>query len=148
GNRNTGNCNTGYWNTGTNNAGNWNAGNRNTGFFCENTPKPLFFDVTTDLSWEEARGLVPYIEIPVACKWVYENDMTQEEKTEHPSHKTTGGYLRSQPINLNEAFLIAWAGLDKREKMRWLNLPNFDAKKFNKITGVELSEIIELQESK
>jgi hypothetical protein len=59
GDRNTGDRNTGYWNTGYGNTGNWNTGNWNTGnwnttdyssgFFCQEEPNVVCFDVDTGM---------------------------------------------------------------------------------------------------
>ena len=138
--RNTGHRNTGYRNTGHYNTGSYNTGNRNAGFFCTETPKPTFFDIPVDMSWDDAFNLIPDIDIPSPCVFIQEEDMTEEEKAKFPEHKTTGGYLKEQIKPLTETFPEAWKKLNEEEKQKWLNLPNFNAEKFLKITGVDVRE--------
>jgi hypothetical protein len=143
GNFNSGDCNSGdrnsgNFNSGDRNSGNFNSGDCNSGFFCTETQKPMFFDKKTDLSWEKALKLIPEFNLPVCCEWVRTEDMTEQEKQQYPSHATTGGYLKSNPMPLKESFPIAWAKLSVDEKKKWLCLPNFDADKFLQITGVDV----------
>jgi len=49
--------NSGFSNSGSKNSGNWNFGNRNSGFFCTETPAPIFFDKPFASTWEEAENL-------------------------------------------------------------------------------------------
>lgn len=67
--------------------------------------------------------------------------MTDAEKADNPGYETTGGYLKQ--VGLKEAFREMWKGLsdDQRECIK--SIPNFDAQKFEKITGVNVD--IELE---
>jgi hypothetical protein len=65
-------------------------------------------------------------------------DMSNNEKKTFPNYKTLGGYLKSESIPINHAFPIAFNKLSREGKMRWVKLPNFDADKFLKITGVDV----------
>ena len=148
GNLNSGNRNSGYLNSGDRNSGNLNSGNlnsgdlnsgtRNSGYLCTETPSPIFFDKPWNGTWEEADSLVPWIDLPVGCEFIATSSMTEEEKTANPNHATIGGYLKVLCKTVQEAFPIAWAKLDDEEKQRWLDLPNFDAEKFLKCTGVDV----------
>ena len=120
------------------NSGNYNSGDCNSGYFNTLTPHPTFFDVPWSGTWGQANDLVPYVDLPVCCEWVGIGDMTDAEKAEFPSHATIGGYLKSHPIPLNEAFPLAWAKMSDSEKQIWIDLPNFDAEKFLTITGVDV----------
>ena len=133
--RNSGDSNSGNWNSGKWNSGNWNSGN-----FCTGTPSPTFFDKPTSLTWEDANKIVPTIDLPCCCEWIPVAKMTDEEKASFPFYTTIGGFLRSSPIPIRESFPIAWAKLSDDEKKKWLALPNFDADKFFKITGVDVRE--------
>ena len=134
GNRNSGNLNSGDWNS-----GDWNSGNRNSGFFCTETPSPTFFDRPVDgLSWNDAYDLIPFVDLTISCEWVDASEMTDAEKESNPSHKTTGGFLRSRPVKIQDAFTIAWKTLNIETKQRFLSLPNFDADKFLTCTGVDV----------
>lgn len=149
GNNNSGNHNSGHYNSGNNNSGDHNSGNHNSGhynsgdynsgFFCTGNATPTFFDQPVDMTWEEARKLIPQIDLPVGSSFVFSSEMTDTEKRENPNHTEEGGYLRVLTKDLKEAFPQAWEQLSDRVKQRFLNLPNFDAKKFYEITGVDVS---------
>ena len=165
GNRNTGNCNTGNWNTGDWNTGNcntgrcntgnrntgdWNTGNWNTGDWnkssfntgCFNTEeqKIMLFNKPSDMTYREwmdsyARYLLNQIPKNVV-EWVYEDDMTDEEKVENPTYKTTGGYLKI--LDESECAQIWWDGLEDEEKKIIQSIPNFDPDIFRQCTGIEV----------
>ena len=135
---NSGDRNSGDRNSGDRNSGDLNSGDRNSGYLCTETPSPMFFDKPWDGTWEEADSLVPWIDLPVGCEFIETSSMTDEEKTTNPNHVTIGGYLKVLCKTVQEAFPIAWAKLDDEEKQRWLDLPNFDAEKFLKCTGVDV----------
>ena len=150
---NSGYCNSGYWNTGNRNTGNWNtggwnSGNRNTGDFnlsennagCFNVEehKLLFFDKETDLTWYQwqnsrAYDLLWNIDFQ-PTKWIYDEDMTDQEKLDHPSYETTDGYLKE--LAINKAYQEWWDQLNGDEKQCIKDIPNFDAEKFGMITGI------------
>lgn len=68
--------------------------------------------------------------------WVWASDMTDAEKVANPEYKVTGGYLK---VNNNErAFLDWWDSLTDEEKQIIKDIPNFDAEKFKKITGIKV----------
>ena len=145
---NSGNRNSGYRNSGDRNSGNWNSGNwnsgdsnsgyRNSGAFCTN-PNPVIylFDKPTDIlvkDWEQSKAY------DLMCRlentfWIESSMMTEIEKQDYPSHKTTGGYLKT--ITLKEAWGNLWGNLDDALKNVFLSLPNFDANKFEEITGIK-----------
>ena len=155
GNRNTGDCNTGDWNTGNCNTGdcntgNYNTGNRNTGDWndtnfssgCFNTieQKIYLFDKSSDWTYRDwldsdARYLLNQIQKNVV-EWVYESDMTDEEKNANPTYKTTGGYLKV--LDESQCAQLWWDDLreDERETIR--SIPNFDKDKFEQITGIKI----------
>jgi len=64
-------------------------------------------------------------------RWIWADDLA-----EHPEYKTTGGYLKV--CDTKKAFLTWWNGLTEREKQVIKNIPNFDAGKFYKITGIKV----------
>ncbi len=139
GHRNSGNYNSGHRNSGHRNSGNYNSGDCNSGHFCTQTPKPTFFDAPVDMTWEEADELIPYIDLPVGCRWVPESEMSDEEKQANANYKTIGGYLKVLHKDFKAAFSEAWPGLDDETKAKFMALPNFDAAKFLEITGVDVS---------
>ncbi len=161
GNRNTGDCNTGDWNTGDWNTGNWNTGNRNTGdwntgdcntgdwnrssfntgCFMTEEPKISMFNKPSEWTYQDwmqsdARYLLNQISKDVV-EWVYSEDMSDEEKAEHPTHETTGGYLKV--LDESECGQLWWDGLTNHQKDIIMALPNFDADVFEQCTGIKVN---------
>ena len=154
---NTGDCNTGDWNTGDWNTGNRNTGNRNTGdrntgdwnkssfnTGCFNTeePKIMLFNKPSDMTYREwidsdARYLLNRIPKDVV-EWVYEEDMTDEEKVANPTYETTGGYLKV--LDESECGQLWWGSLSDLQKNHIKSIPNFDAEIFEQCTGIKVDE--------
>ena len=157
GNRNTGNCNTGDWNTGNCNTGDWNTGDWNTGNCntgdwnkssfntgCFNTEeqKITLFNKPSDITYNDwlrsdARYLLNQIPKDVV-EWVYEEDMTDEEKAVNPTYETTGGYLKV--LNESECGQLWWGSLSDFQKNYIKSIPNFDAEIFEQCTGIKVDE--------
>ena len=147
GNRNTGDWNTGNWNTGNRNTGNWNTGDWNkssfnTGCFNTEEQKIMLFNKPSDMTYREwidsdARYLLNQIPKDVV-EWVYEKDMTDEEKAAHPTYETTGGYLKV--LDESECGQLWWGSLSDRRKEIIKAIPNFDAEIFFQCTGVRVDE--------
>ena len=70
--------------------------------------------------------------------WIYSENMTEEEKRNHPEHETTGGYLKT--MDFKTACKMMWDKLDGDEKQAVKELPNFDADVFEEITGIKVEE--------
>ena len=68
--------------------------------------------------------------------WIYESSMTEQEKAQYPSYKTTGGYLKV--FTYEEAWKNLWNSITDEEKQEIINIPNFDKNKFKEITGIEI----------
>ena len=65
--------------------------------------------------------------------------MTDEEKIENPSYKTTGGYLKK--LTFEEACKNMWDCLTEEEKNTVITeLPNFDKDVFKEITGIDIDK--------
>jgi hypothetical protein len=152
GNRNSGDYNSGDCNSGNKNSGDYNSGNRNSGDWnktsfssgCFNTKeaKILMFNKPSDWTFRdwwnsEARRLLNKIQKNV-LEWIWSDDMTDEEKEQHPEYKTTGGYLKE--LDESECGQIWWNSLSNREKDVIKALPNFDANIFKEITGIDVYE--------
>jgi hypothetical protein len=149
GDYNTGDYNTGDYNTGNRNTGDYNTGNRNTGYgnttnysngvFCTEEPTVCFFNKPSEMKLSEfmcsdARYILDrYFYL---TKWIWSDDMTDEEKSRHPEHETTGGYLKS--FGYKEAWINAWNRMDSYERSVVKSLPNFNADIFKDITGIEV----------
>ena len=147
GNRNTGDCNTGNRNTGNRNTGNrntgdWNKSSFNTGCFNTEEQKIMLFNKPSNMTYSEwldsdARYLLNQIPKDVV-EWVYEEDMTDEEKAAHPTYETTGGYLKV--LDESECGQLWWGSLSDRRKEIIKAIPNFDAEIFFQCTGVRVDE--------
>ena len=140
GDRNTGDRNTGDWNTGDWNTGDWNSCNQSTGCFCTVQQPIMFFNKPSTWSFEDwlrsdARYLMNQIPKKVV-EWVYSEDMTDEEKSAHPSHETTGGYLKV--LDESECGQIWWDGLSEHNRNIIRALPNFDPDIFEQVTGIKI----------
>lgn len=140
GNNNTGSNNTGDWNTGNWNTGDWNTIDASSGCFCTEDQKILIFDKPskwTIRDWWNSSARQLLNQIPkYIVKWIYESDMTDIEKEENPTYKTTGGYLKI--INESETAQVWWDGLNTTDKNIIKSIPNFDAEKFEKCTGIRV----------
>jgi hypothetical protein len=145
GNRNSGDCNSGHYNSGDYNSGNHNSGDWNiasnvVGCFNTESQRLKFFDKETDITLAEWRNSEAYqlmnrINLrPV--NWIPTDMMSDAEKAEHPEYKTTGGYLKIR--DNTDCCKEWWNGLTEREKQVIKNIPNFDAKKFELITGINV----------
>ncbi len=147
GNRNTGDCNTGNrntgdCNTGDRNTGDWNKSSFNTGCFMTEEQKIFMFNKPSDWSYRDwlnsdARYLLNQIPKNVV-EWIYSENMTDEEKAEHPTHETTGGYLKV--LDESDCGQLWWGSLSDRQKDIIKALPNFDPEIFEKCTGIKIDE--------
>ena len=142
GNRNTGDWNTGDWNTGDCNTGDWNKSSFNTGCFNTEEQKILLFNKPSDMTYRDwyesdARWLLNQIPKDVV-EWIWSDNMTDEEKEQHPEYKTTDGYLKV--LDESECGQIWWGSLSDRQKNIIKAIPNFDAEIFFQCTGIRVDE--------
>jgi hypothetical protein len=138
--RNTGDYNTGDWNTGDWNTGYWNKGDWNTGMFNVDEPNARFFGKESNVKMSEfinSEAMPSYCDF-VLTVWIEESMMTDEEKEDNPTYKTTGGYLKS--FDYKEAWAIFWEKTSEENKKKFLNLPNFCPTIFKEITGIDLEK--------
>lgn len=130
----TGNCNTGNWNT-----GNWNSTNFSSGFL-NSVQQPLYiFNNPINLNRDEIQNLrgIQILNWNYENNWwIYSGNMTDEEKKNNPNHGKTGGYLKT--VDFKTACEIMWNNLDIDDKQTVIELPNFDADIFEKITGIRI----------
>ena len=158
GNYNSGLCNSGNWNSGLCNSGNWNSGDYNTGdgntgncnsgdwnktcfsngCFNTKTPKIFLFDKPSDWTYQDWWGSdARYILVNCPSNvlaWICEDDMTDEEKEQHPEYSVTGGFLKH--IEKETERQMWWDGLSNEHKNVVMSLPNFDKDIFKEITGI------------
>ena len=144
GENNSGNFNSGYYNTGNYNTGNGNAGNYNTGDYnssdsntgCFNTEKNKvnFFNKQSDWTYEDW--------LKSKAKWIldtmvdedFKNRLAKKEKQSEDKIKEESLY--KERVEFRQKW---WTDLSKEDKDSILNLPNFDAKIFKKITGIDVT---------
>ena len=69
-------------------------------------------------------------------EWVYEKDMTDEEKDAHPDYKITGGYLKV--LDESECRQTWWNDLSEKQKDIIKAVPNFDPEIFFQCTGIRV----------
>lgn len=137
---NSGNQNSGDYNSGAYNTGHQNSGDYNTGMFNSDEPFMRMFNKQTNIKYS---NFINSDEYPSFYgfnlnTWISESFMTEQEKSENPTHKTTGGYLKS--IEYKTAWSIFWRNTDEENRQKFLNLPNFDAEIFKEITGIDVEE--------
>jgi hypothetical protein len=149
GNGNSGNWNSGDGNSGNGNSGNWNSGDWNSGDFnvsnnnsgCFNTVQHniKFFDKESKLTFSQWRGSHAFYLLSKVntylVQWIKDSEMTEEEKKQNPSYKTTGGYLKK--CDTSKAYQEWWNNLNENDRNIIRAIPNFDSKKFEMITGID-----------
>jgi len=139
--RNSGNSNSGYSNSGDSNSGNsnsgiWNSGDFNSGFLNTDEPKVRMFNKQTRKNRNEVQ--FPdffYFEL---TKWILFDDMTVDEKKNYPNAETPYGYLKT--LSYQEAWQESWFEATDEDKKKVLKLPNFNAKIFKQITGIDVKK--------
>ena len=139
GNRNTGDCNTGDCNTGNRNTGDWNSASFSNGVFCTEEPEILIFNKPSGMTFRQWRDsaachLLNQIQF-MPNVWVWDDDMTDEEKEAHPEYKTTGGFLKI--LDTSDCCVRWWESLDEYQRYIIRYIPNFDAAIFKQITGID-----------
>ena len=141
GDKNSGDWNSGDWNSGDWNSGDWNSGDWNSGVFnTDKTPTIKMFDKDSSWTyddWRDSRAR----RIMEGCPYSYSDyipadDMTDEEKKNHPEYKTIGGFVKTFTATAEDKQKW-WDSLSKSDKNEVKALPNFDAGKFCKCVGIE-----------
>ena len=134
----------GYCNSGNRNSGDWNSGDWNSGVFNTNKkPTIKMFDAESGWTyndWYNSRAYDVMANCPYSYSdFIYESDMTDEEKERHPEYKTIGGYIKVFIITAEDKQKW-WDKLSESDKQAVYDLPNFDAEKFKECTGIEIKE--------
>lgn len=142
---NSGYGNSGYWNSGSGNSGGGNSGygnsgSRNSGWFNTDEPNARFFGkgTTIKLSEFENSECCPSWSGFELTEWIESSNMSEREKREHPKHEMCGGYLKM--YEYKEAWANFWKATTEENRQKFLNLPNFDAKIFEEITGIDVGQ--------
>lgn len=98
----------------------------------------VFNTKVSETEYDEIKKSLPSIKLPVTF-WVDKDDMTEDEKKEHPVYKTIGGYLRR--LSYEDAWAKVWSEMSDIDKNKILSIPQFDSKIFKEITGIDTSKI-------
>ena len=138
--RNSGNWNSGNWNSGNWNSGDWNKTNFSNGCFNTEEPKIFLFNKPSDWTYRDwlnsdARYLLNQIPRNVV-DWIWSDDMTDEEKEQHPEYEVVGGYLKI--LDESECGQLWWDSLSERYKNIIKAMPNFDKEIFEDVTGIKI----------
>ena len=147
GNRNSGDWNSGDWNSGDWNSGDCNSGERNSGdwnkcngsngVFCTEEPTIRIFDKDTNMTLREFRKskynrALRSVELKLT-EWIR---YTEEEMKENKNKRLIGGYLKE--YSYKEACVNWWCELTEENRKIIMSIPNFDAAKFEEITGIKI----------
>ena len=140
GNRNSGDRNSGDWNSGNRNSGDWNKTNFSNGCFNTKEPKIFLFNKPSDWTYRDwlnsdARYLLNQIPRNVV-DWIWSDDMTDEEKEQHPEYEVVGGYLKI--LDESECGQLWWDSLSERYKNIIKAMPNFDKEIFEDVTDIKI----------
>ena len=146
GDHNSGDCNSGDWNSGDCNSGDHNSGDWNKTDFssgCFNTveAKILLFNKPSNWTFRDwynsdARRLLNSIP-KWRTKWIFAEDMTEQEKSDNPTYKVTGGYLKI--LDESEEAQKWWDKLSNTDKKIIKDIPNFDPDIFEQCTGISVN---------
>ena len=144
GSRNSGNRNSGNYNTGNCNSGNWNSGDNNSGYLNTSTQEYCFiFNKPVEKSVLSITKFPAFMRFTLT-EWIPDSKMSQQEKNQHPEYATTGGYLKKYTYKeaFRKSFEVARRKPDwPKQRQLLLNLPNFDAKIFEEISGITTEEL-------
>ena len=137
GDLNSGDKNSGHSNSGNYNSGDWNKCDGSNGIFCTEEPTIRIFDKDTDMTLNEFRKskygkALRSVKLKLT-EWI---EYTEEEMKEDDDKKATKGYLKN--YTYKEACANWWIELTEENKEIIMNIPNFDADKFEEITGIKI----------
>ena len=133
---NVGYSNVGYRNVGDMNVGDFNKCNYETGSFntIQSDTIRIFNKDCSRKLWEESKK--PSFIYFNLTEWISSNMMSDKEKEENETHKTTDGYLKV--YDYKGAFQASYKVASKKDKELLLALPNFDADVFFEISGIDV----------
>lgn len=138
GNYNSGSCNSGHYNSGHYNSGNYNSCSYSSGIFCSEIDENIrIFNKPSNMSFveflnSEYNSALCSVDFKLT-EWV---EYTEREKKEDEEKAMIGGYLKEIPYK--EACAKWWSQMTEKNKKIIQSIPNFDAKIFKDITGIEV----------
>lgn len=133
---------TGICNTGDGNTGDCNKASFSNGVFCTEEPEILIFNKPSGMTlrqWRDSEACYLLNQILFTPNaWVWDDDMTDEEKKAHPEYKTTCGFLKV--LDTSDCCARWWESLDESDRDIIRSIPNFDAAIFKQITGIDAAK--------
>ena len=91
-----------------------------------------------DWARSKAKDILDNMDVSPVQK-IYEGDMTNREKEEHPEYQTTGFYLKElSQKEMAEKRQQCWDKLSQKEKEIVMAIPNFDKAIFKETTGIDV----------
>ena len=136
GDQNTGDQNTGDCKTGIRNTGGFNKCNHSTGFFNTQERTITIFNKDSGMTYDEFYSSKYYDALNSAPFLLTEwHEFTEAEKNDSIIRQSIGGKLIS--YTYEEACANWWKLLSNEAKETIQNIPNFDAKIFKEITGID-----------
>ena len=134
---NSGNRNSGSWNSGYGNSGHWNSGYGNSGWLNTAMNRTMFNKPVPDTYQPD---FPDFFYFPLV-KFIKKEQMTPDEKQQHPDYKIIGGYLKT--LDYKEAWQMSWNKAPVEDKLKVFKLMNFDADIFEEITGIDVKDFEE-----
>ena len=138
GDYNSGHYNSGHRNSGHRNSGHYNSGDRNSGLFNTDEPTIRLFNKQTKIKLDDPRIQAVLCLGPQLTEWVAFSNMTDEEKKAYPKAETIQGFNKTIPYK--EAWLTFWVKATEETRKKFLKLPEFNAKLFLEITGLDIGK--------
>ena len=119
------------------NTGSFNSCSFSSGFFCTQEPNARIFNIDTEMTVSDFYNSKYHRAINSSSvdltEWI---DYTEEEMKCDIEKQNIGGYLKS--YTFFEACAKWWGNMSKSNKEVVKSIPNFDAKIFKEITGIEV----------
>ena len=139
GHGNSGHSNSGNCNSGDRNSGDWNSCNKETGYFNSVSPNIInVFNTPISIKTWESCDKPNFIYNLILNKWISFENMTDEEKIDYPKAYVCQGYLKQ--FSYKEVWKNAFDNRNEDDLELLKALPNFDAKVFEEISGININD--------
>ena len=117
-----------------------NAGKHHSGAFnTEENPTIKLFDKESNITWDDFYCSYAHTILDTCpcmySNFIFESNMSEEEKEAHPEYKSVGGYIKTFNAT-KEDKQKWWDELSETEKKTVKSLPNFNSEKFCKCVGI------------
>ena len=100
------------------------------------------FNHDTDMDFNDSR-LKRFLNIMAYCpctysKYIKSQEMSQEEKDNHPEHETIGGYIKTFVVTKDDKQKWWDKNVSEKDKKFVLSLPYFDSDIFESCTEIKV----------